>query len=109
MLEIQLKIKSFDPNYLNKCVSLIKNIVNTLEIKEYSEVFLPNKFRKLTVIRSPHIDKKSREQFQSVTHQRSINLVIDNYKVGKLFLNMCKELHVIGVQMKISLFYNSSL
>lgn len=54
--------------------------------------FFQNKVEKLTVIRSPHIDKKSREQFQSVTHQRSINLVIDNYKVES-FLNMCKELH----------------
>lgn len=36
---------------------------------------LPNKISKLTLLRSPHIDKKSREQFEILTHISSVNLL----------------------------------
>lgn len=36
---------------------------------------LPNKKRVITVLRSPHIDKKSREQFELTTHRRVLDIV----------------------------------
>ncbi len=36
---------------------------------------LPNKRRCFTVLRSPHIDKKSREQFELITHRRILDIV----------------------------------
>jgi small subunit ribosomal protein S10 len=36
---------------------------------------LPNKKRIFTVLRSPHVDKKSREQFELVTHKRILDIV----------------------------------
>ena len=36
---------------------------------------LPTKIEKFTVLRSPHIDKKSREQFETRTHKRLIDIV----------------------------------
>lgn len=36
---------------------------------------LPNRWRCFTVLRSPHVDKKSREQFELTTHQRILDIV----------------------------------
>ena len=49
--------------------------------KLYSISKLPNKISKITVLRSPHIDKKSREQFEILTHKsyiQSVNLFNNN-------------------------------
>ena len=57
--------------------SLIKILkkIKSLNIQTPKIVPLPTKIQRYTVLRSPHIDKKSREQFEMRTHKRLIDII----------------------------------
>ncbi len=107
MQQVQLKFKSFDPFYINQLISLFDDVLYTLETPDSKEIFLPSKIKKLTVIRSPHIHKKSRDQFQMKTYKRSMRLSFTNLNTLNAFLEICKNLHVVGVQIHISVKHQS--
>ncbi len=107
MQQVQLKLKSFDPLYINQLVSLFDEILYTLETPDSKEIFIPSKLKKITVIRSPHIHKKSRDQFQIKTYKRSLVLSLANINSLHAFIEICKNLHVVGVQIHISIKHQS--
>ena len=73
--KIRLTLRSYDHQLLD---SAVKQIVLTAK-RTGSEVVgpipLPNNRKVFTVLRSPHIDKKSREQFELITHKRILDIV----------------------------------
>ncbi len=72
---IRLKLKSFDHRLLDNAVKQIVLTVRRTGAQLMGPVPLPNKRRVFTVLRSPHVDKKSREQFQITTHKRILDIV----------------------------------
>ena len=55
-----------------------KSIVQTVQkagAKVSGPIFLSTKIQKVTVLRSPHVNKKSREQFEMRTHKRLIDII----------------------------------
>jgi len=73
--KIRIKLKAFDHRLLDKSTSEIVNTVKRTGAKINGPVPLPLRIEKFTVNRSPHVDKKSREQFEIRTHKRL--MVID--------------------------------
>lgn len=73
--KIRLTLKSYDHQLLDKAVKLIVSTVKRTGSQLMGPVPLPNKRRCFTVLRSPHIDKKSREQFELTTHRRILDIV----------------------------------
>ncbi len=72
---IRIRLKAFDHRVLDISV---KEIVHTAErtgSRVLGPIPLPTRFERFTVLRSPHIDKKSREQFEIRTHKRLIDIV----------------------------------
>ncbi|CAL7963290.1 30S ribosomal subunit protein S10 [Alphaproteobacteria bacterium] len=61
---IKLKLKAFDHRILDQAVCDIVNTVKKTGAKIKGPIPLPQKIDRFTVNRSPHIDKKSREQFE---------------------------------------------
>lgn len=72
---IRLKLKSFDHRLLDKAVKQIVLTAKRTGADLMGPVPIPNKQRIFTVLRSPHIDKKSREQFELTTHGRILDIV----------------------------------
>ncbi|MBS1986966.1 30S ribosomal protein S10 [Candidatus Dependentiae bacterium] len=72
---IRLTLKSYDHRLLDKAVKLIVSTVKRTGSQLMGPVPLPNKRRCFTVLRSPHVDKKSREQFELTTHRRILDIV----------------------------------
>ncbi len=72
---IRLKLKSYDHRLLDKAVKQIVMTVRRTGAQLMGPVPLPNKRRCFTVLRSPHVDKKSREQFEITTHKRVLDIV----------------------------------
>jgi len=68
--KIRIKLKAFDHRLLDKSTSEIVSTVKRTGAKINGPVPLPLKMEKFTVNRSPHVDKKSREQFEIRTHMR---------------------------------------
>lgn len=73
--KIRLTLKSYDHQLLDKAVKLIVSTVKRTGSELVGPVPMPNKRRCFTVLRSPHIDKKSREQFELTTHRRILDIV----------------------------------
>lgn len=73
--KIRLTLKSYDHQLLDRAVKQIVLTVKRTGSQIVGPVPLPNKKRIFTVLRSPHIDKKSREQFELTTHKRIVDIV----------------------------------
>ena len=72
---IRLILQSFDHRLLDKAVKQIVLTAKRTGADLMGPVPLPNKRRCFTVLRSPHIDKKSREQFELTTHKRILDII----------------------------------
>jgi small subunit ribosomal protein S10 len=73
--KIRLTLKSYDHQLLDKAVKQIVSTVKRTGSQLVGPVPIPNKRRCFTVLRSPHVDKKSREQFELTTHRRILDIV----------------------------------
>ncbi|MBY0354042.1 30S ribosomal protein S10 [Candidatus Babeliales bacterium] len=73
--KIRLTLKSYDHQLLDNAVKQIALTVKRTGSRVLGPVPLPNKRRCFTVLRSPHIDKKSREQFELTIHKRILDIV----------------------------------
>ncbi|MFA6066200.1 MAG: 30S ribosomal protein S10 [Candidatus Babeliaceae bacterium] len=73
--KIRLTLKSYDHQLLDKAVKQIVLTVKRTGSEVVGPVPLPNNKKCFTVLRSPHIDKKSREQFELTTHRRIVYIV----------------------------------
>jgi small subunit ribosomal protein S10 len=73
--KIRLTLRSYDHQLLDKAVRQIVLTVKRTGSTIMGPVPLPNKMRCFTVLRSPHVDKKSREQFELTTHRRVLDIV----------------------------------
>jgi small subunit ribosomal protein S10 len=72
---IRLTLKSYDHQLLDKAVKQIVLTVKRTGSQLVGPIPMPNRKKCFTVLRSPHIDKKSREQFELTTHRRILDIV----------------------------------
>jgi small subunit ribosomal protein S10 len=72
---IRLRMKAYDKRMLDQMVDRIVLIVKLTGATVAGPVHLPTKITRYTVLRSPHGDKKSREQFEMRTHKRLLDIL----------------------------------
>ena len=72
---IRIRLKSFDHELIEGSIKSILEALSRAGAKTSGPVPLPTKIKKYTVLRSPHIDKRSREQFELRTHKRVIDVL----------------------------------
>ena len=70
--KIRIKLKAYDHRILDQSVQEIVGTAKRTGAKVIGPIPLPTHIWKTTVLRGPHIDKKSREQFEMRTHKRLI-------------------------------------
>ncbi|MBI4688454.1 MAG: 30S ribosomal protein S10 [Nitrospirae bacterium] len=73
--KIRINLKSFEHNLLDQSVREIVDTAKRTGAKISGPIPLPTRIHKITVLRSPHVDKKSREQFEIRTHKRLIYIL----------------------------------
>ena len=78
--KIRIKLKSFDHRILDQSVVQIVDTVERTGAQIAGPVPLPTRIEKFCVIRSPFIDKDSREQFEIRTHKRIIDILTPTSK-----------------------------
>ncbi|MDC0395285.1 30S ribosomal protein S10, partial [Alphaproteobacteria bacterium] len=66
---------AFDHRILDQSTSEIVNTAKRTGANVRGPIPLPTGMRRFTVLRSPHIDKKSREQFEMRTHKRLLDII----------------------------------
>ena len=85
---IRLKLRSYDHRLLDKAVKQIVLTVKRTGAQLMGPVPLPNKRRCFTVLRSPHVNKKSREQFELTTHKRIMDIVSPSEKTMSALMKL---------------------
>jgi len=73
--KIRIKLKAFDHRILDQSVSEIVNTAQKTGARVAGPIPLPTVKNRWTVLRSPHVDKKSREQFEIRTHKRLLEIL----------------------------------
>lgn len=73
--KIRIRLKAFDHRILDQSAVQIVEAAERTGAAVVGPVPLPTHIRKFCVIRSPHVDKDSREQFEIRTHKRLIDIV----------------------------------
>ena len=71
---IRIKLKSFDHMLVDKSAAKIVETVKSTNAKVNGPIPLPTRINKFTVLRSPHVNKKSREQFELSSYKRLIDI-----------------------------------
>ena len=72
---IRIRLKAYDHRVLDQSASEIVNTARRTGAQVRGPIPLPTRFERYTVLRSPHIDKKSREQFEIRTHKRLLDII----------------------------------
>lgn len=72
---IRITLKAFDHRILDSSTLEILNTAKRTGASVRGPVPMPNKIKKFSVIRSPHIDKGSQEQFEMRTHKRLLDII----------------------------------
>jgi small subunit ribosomal protein S10 len=72
---IRLKLKAYDHRVLDRSVQAIVDAVKRTGSELRGPIPLPTKIKRYTVLRSPHVNKDSREQFEIRVHARLIDIV----------------------------------
>jgi small subunit ribosomal protein S10 len=72
---IRIRLKSFDHNMIDKSANDIIRTVKTSGARIAGPIPLPTEKTIYTVLRSPHVNKKSREQFETRIHKRLIDIM----------------------------------
>lgn len=75
MQQIQIRLRAYDHRLLDQSAAEIVETARKTGAKVSGPIPLPTKREGYTVLRSPHIDKKSREQFQMKIHKRLLSII----------------------------------
>ena len=72
---IRIRLKAYDHRVLDQSASEIVNTARRTGAQVCGPIPLPTRIERFTVLRGPHIDKKSREQFEIRAHKRLLDIV----------------------------------
>jgi small subunit ribosomal protein S10 len=75
---VRIRLKAFDHRLLDQASKDIVNTAKRTGAKVAGPIPLPTLINRFTVLRSPHVDKKSREQYEIRTHKRIIDILEPN-------------------------------
>jgi small subunit ribosomal protein S10 len=73
--KIRIRLKAYDHRLLDQSAAEIVDTAKRTGAKVVGPIPLPTRINKYCVLRSPHVDKKSREQFEIRTHKRLMDIL----------------------------------
>ncbi len=74
-MKIRIKLKAYDHRLLDQSATEIVDTAKRTGARVAGPIPLPTRINKYTVLRGPHVDKKSREQFEVRTHKRLLDIL----------------------------------
>ena len=78
--KVRIRLKAFDHRVIDQSAEQIKETVKRTGARVLGPIPLPTRKERITLLRSPNADKKSRDQFEIRTHKRIMDLVDPNDK-----------------------------
>jgi small subunit ribosomal protein S10 len=97
-MKIRIKLKAYDHRLLDQSATEIVDTAKRTGARVAGPIPLPTRINKYTVLRGPHIDKKSREQFEVRTHKRLLDILEPTQEtiesLSKLDLSACVDVEI---------------
>ncbi len=87
-MKIRIFLKSFNKKLINIASNYLKLNFYKINLKIENIISLPKKFKNFCVIRSPHIDKDSREEFELCLYKKFIDIKIESLDLLDLILKI---------------------
>ena len=101
---IRIRLKAFDHRVLDQSAREIVSTAQRTGAQVCGPIPLPTRIEKYTVLRSPHVNKKSREQFEIRTHKRVLDIVDPTPQTVDALMKLDLA---AGVDVQISLSQNT--
>ena len=98
--KIRIRLKAFDHKLLDQSAQKIVETAKKTGAKVSGPVPLPTEKNVFTILRSPHVNKDSREQFEMRTHKRLIDIFYNNKKTVEALMRLDLP---SGVEIEIKL------
>jgi small subunit ribosomal protein S10 len=73
-ITLKFRLKAYHHYYLNRFVILLSKKLSKVQYIKISCASLPKTYERFTLLRSPHVDIKARDQFERITHNKVITL-----------------------------------
>lgn len=97
-----IHVKAFEYEALDKYISSIITQATDEGYNVRGPINLPNKIRKITVLRSPHVNKQSREQFELRSHYRLLGFFSEERSRLESFMKDLKAAFPVGFSLKVT-------
>jgi len=86
--KIRIRLKAYDHRLLDQSASEIVDTAKRTGARVAGPIPLPTRIAKFTVLRGPHVDKKSREQFEIRTHKRLLDILEPNQQTLEALMKL---------------------
>jgi len=100
--KIRVRLESFNHELLNSSCKKMITLLHDTTLNSFGIIPLPTKKRIFCVLRSPHVDKDSREHFEIRTHKRILEIYYDLQNNNTVFDLLSKADLPSGVSYKLS-------
>jgi len=102
---VRIRLKSYDYKLLDQAAKRIAESAKRQGLEIRGPFPLPTTIKKWTVLRGPHVNKKSREQFERRTHHRLLDIL--NVPSSEIMQSVAKDIKLgAGVFIKLTTFQN---
>ena len=85
---IRIRLRAFDHQLLDKSATDIVETAKRTGARVAGPIPLPTRINRFTVLRGPHVDKKSREQFEIRTHKRLLDILDPNQQTLEALMKL---------------------
>jgi small subunit ribosomal protein S10 len=86
--KIRIRLKAYDHRLLDQSASEIVDTAKRTGARVAGPIPLPTRISRFTVLRGPHVDKKSREQFEIRTHKRLLDILDPNQQTLEALMKL---------------------
>ena len=105
-VNFSFRLKAFHPYYLNRFIVLVQKEITNFSSMSLKHSFLPRKYERFTLLKSPHVDKKARDQFERITYNRVLEVSFitkensNNQEIVRLIKIMQNLSFAVGITLK---------
>jgi small subunit ribosomal protein S10 len=100
MKKIRIRLKAYDHQLLDLSTSDLVNLARKTGAKVVGPIPLPTSISRYTVLRGPHVNKKSREQFEIRTHKRLVDILEPTQETINTLVNQLELSSGVSVEIK---------
>jgi small subunit ribosomal protein S10 len=86
--KIRIRLKAYDHRLLDQSATEIVETAKRSGARVAGPIPLPTRINRFTVLRGPHVDKKSREQFEIRTHKRLLDILDPNQQTLEALMKL---------------------